>query len=61
MDTTQDINSKDRLGQINRYVPVSENEAGNSTNLKINESFLGFIEVTDETSLSLEAVILNSH
>ena len=39
---------------------MSEEEAGRSTNLKINESFLGFIEITDETGLCLEEEILNS-
>ena len=59
MDTTQDINRKDQFSQIIRYVTISKDEEGRPTNLKINECFLGFIEI-DETGLGVEEEVLNS-
>ena len=60
MGTTQDINRNDLLSQVIRQVSVSEDEAEEPTILKINESFLGFIEITNELDLSLQEEILNS-
>ena len=62
MDTAQDIKRWDQLSQIirYRYVSFSEDATGRHTNLKINESFLEFVEVTNQTGLGLEEEILNS-
>ena len=54
MDTTQDIDRNDQLIQTIRCFSISEDEAGRITNLKINGSFIGFIETSDETGLGLE-------
>ena len=54
MDTTQEINTKHQLSQIIRHVSISEYEAERPTDLKMNESILGFIEVTDQTGLGVE-------
>ena len=48
MNTAQDIKRKDQLSEIIRYVSTSYDEAWRPTNLKINESFLGVIEITNE-------------
>ena len=48
------INRKDQLSQKIRYVSISEDEALRLTNLKIIESFLRFIEITNESGLGLE-------
>ena len=44
MDTTYNIKRKYQLSQIIRYASISEDEEGRPNNLKINESFSGFIE-----------------
>ena len=56
MDTLQDINRKDQPSQIIRCVSVYEDEARRLSNLKINESFLVFIEVTNQTGLGLSLI-----
>ncbi|KAF3859829.1 hypothetical protein F7725_000084 [Dissostichus mawsoni] len=50
MDTTQDISKVDQLSQVFRYVTIANDENGNPTEVKINESFLGFHAVTDQTA-----------
>uniref|UniRef100_A0A672HGU4 HAT C-terminal dimerisation domain-containing protein n=1 Tax=Salarias fasciatus TaxID=181472 RepID=A0A672HGU4_SALFA len=47
MDTTQDIAKIDQMSQVYRYVTVERDDNGVAINVKINESFLGFSEVTD--------------
>lgn len=59
MDTTQDISRKDQLSQVFRYVTISKDTSGRPNNIKINESFLGFKEVHDQTASGLEKVILD--
>lgn len=48
------------MTQIIRYFSISEDEEGRPTNLKINESYLRFVEITDEAGLGLEEEIVNS-
>ncbi|XP_034088842.1 zinc finger MYM-type protein 1-like [Gymnodraco acuticeps] len=60
MDTTQDISKVDQLSQVFRYVTIANDENGNPTEVKINESFLGFHAVTDQTAAGLEREILES-
>ena len=57
MNNTQVNNCQ--LSQTIGYASSSEEEAGRPTNLKSNDSLLGFIEVTDETALGLEREISN--
>lgn len=60
MDTTQDITKTDQLSQILRYVSISQDESGRPTKLNINDRFLGFREVIDQTGKSLDEEIINN-
>lgn len=60
MHTTQHIKRKDHLSKIILYASICEDEAGRPINLKMNENFLGFIVVTDQTGLGLVEENLNS-
>ncbi|XP_075696700.1 zinc finger MYM-type protein 1-like [Rhinoderma darwinii] len=60
IDTTQDISKTDQLSQIFRYVTVETNQQNTVTALKINEVFLGFHAITDQTAASLEKEIVLS-
>lgn len=59
LDTTQDIAKKDQLSTIIRYVSIELDENDEPSNIKINESFLGFSKVTDQTAKSLENDVIN--
>lgn len=53
MDTTQDVSKIDQLSQVIRYVKIKRNESNQAVDLEIKESFLGFKEITDQTSSGL--------
>uniref|UniRef100_H3AP21 DUF4371 domain-containing protein n=1 Tax=Latimeria chalumnae TaxID=7897 RepID=H3AP21_LATCH len=59
MDTTQDISKTDQLGQIFRYVTIETDERNVATGVKINESFLGFQEICDQSASGLEKKIIS--
>ncbi|XP_025421989.1 zinc finger MYM-type protein 1-like [Sipha flava] len=59
MDTTQDISKIDQLSQVIRYVSVISDSDGNPKTLQINESFIGFVEIVDQSSAGLEESIIN--
>ena len=58
MDTTQDVTKVDQLSQVFRYVTVSKDENDNAIAVDINESFLGFENVSDQSAEGLEGKIL---
>nr|CAI5832819.1 unnamed protein product [Callosobruchus analis] len=47
LDTTQDLSKTDQLSVVFRYISVTENDDNVPKEIKICESFLGFIAVTD--------------
>nr|CAI5863040.1 unnamed protein product [Callosobruchus analis] len=47
LDTTQDLSKIDQLSVVFRYISVTENDDNVPKEIKICESFLGFIAVTD--------------
>nr|CAI5848433.1 unnamed protein product [Callosobruchus analis] len=59
LDTTQDLSKIDQLSVIFRYISVTENDDNVPKEIKICESFLGFIAVTDCSAAGLKTVILN--
>lgn len=58
VDTTQDITKKDQLSLVIRYVTLPTNSSGMPVALEVNESFLGFKKVDDQSAGGLEHVIL---
>ncbi|KAF2897161.1 hypothetical protein ILUMI_09014 [Ignelater luminosus] len=60
MDTTQDIAKVDQLSQVIRYVTIEQSESGRPTDIKINESFLGFKKVEDGSAEGLQGDIIDS-
>ncbi|GFY58047.1 uncharacterized protein TNIN_482731 [Trichonephila inaurata madagascariensis] len=58
LDTTQNISKKDHLSII-RYVTTDVNDNNEPDNIRINETFLGFIEAANQTAKSLESDALN--
>lgn len=59
IDTTQDVSKVDQMSIVIRYVTISEKSAGGKE-LKINESFLGFSELRDQSSEGFENKILST-
>ncbi|GFQ71165.1 hypothetical protein TNCT_447301 [Trichonephila clavata] len=59
LDTTQDIPKKDQLSIIIRYVTTDVIDSNEPDNIRINETFLGFIEAANQTAKSLESDVLN--
>lgn len=59
MDTTQDISKIDQLSQVIRYVSIILDFDGNPKTLQINESFIGFVEILDQSGVGLEESIIN--
>nr|CAI5869033.1 unnamed protein product [Callosobruchus analis] len=59
LDTTQDLSKIDQLSVVFRYISVTENDDNVPKEIKICESFLGSIVVTDCTAAGLKTVILN--
>ena len=60
MDTTQDIAKIDQMSQVYRYVTVERDAHGVASDVKINESFIGFREVTDSSAEELAGDITDS-
>ncbi|KAF2892726.1 hypothetical protein ILUMI_13442 [Ignelater luminosus] len=56
MDTTQDIAKVDQLSQVIRYVTIEQSESGRPTDIKINESFLGFKKVEDGSADIIDSI-----
>ncbi|GFV49414.1 hypothetical protein TNCV_1265431 [Trichonephila clavipes] len=50
---------KDQLSIIIRYVATDVNDNNEPDNIRINETFLGFIEAANQTAKSLESDVLN--
>nr|CAI5841066.1 unnamed protein product [Callosobruchus analis] len=59
LDTTQDLSKVDQLSVVFRYISVTENDDNVPKEIKICESFLGFIAVTGCSAAGLKTVILN--
>nr|CAI5830971.1 unnamed protein product [Callosobruchus analis] len=59
LDTTQDWSKIYQLSVIFRYISVTENDDNVPKEIKICESLLGFIAVTDCSAAGLKTVILN--
>nr|CAI5839965.1 unnamed protein product [Callosobruchus analis] len=59
LDTTQDLSKIDQLSVVFRYISVTENDDNVPKEIKICESFLGFIAVTDCSAAGLKTVILS--
>uniref|UniRef100_H3A4S2 DUF4371 domain-containing protein n=1 Tax=Latimeria chalumnae TaxID=7897 RepID=H3A4S2_LATCH len=59
MDTTQDISKTDQLSQIFRNVTIEKDERNVATGVKVNESFLGFQEICDQSASGLEKKIIS--
>nr|CAI5817613.1 unnamed protein product [Callosobruchus analis] len=59
LDTTQDLSKIDQLSVVFRYISVTENDDNVPNEIKIYESFLGYIAVTDCSAAGLKSVILN--
>src|SRR5678816_3844066 len=53
LDTTQDISKSDHLSVVIRYVCINYDEK----KLQINESFLGFIPITNQKTEGLESEV----
>lgn len=58
-DTTQDITKIDQLSQVIWYVEIEKDESGKPKEIRINESFLGFERVDDQSASGLENKLLN--
>nr|CAI5850761.1 unnamed protein product [Callosobruchus analis] len=59
LDTTQDLSKIDQLSVVFRYISVTENDDNVPKEIKICESSLGSIAVTDCSAAGLKTVILN--
>ena len=57
-DTTSDVSKTDQMSQVFRYVTLQRDENGVPTKICINESFLGFHDVADQSSENLAAEIV---
>lgn len=60
LDTTQDLSKIDQLSVIFRYISITENDDRVPKEIKICESFLGFISVADCSAEGLKTEILNT-
>lgn len=59
MDTTQDVKKIDQLSQVYRYVTISTNDSGIPTQVCVNESFLGFHTITDQSAEGISDEIIH--
>nr|CAI5823596.1 unnamed protein product [Callosobruchus analis] len=59
LDTTQNLSKIDQLYVVFRYISGTENDDNVTKEIKICESFLGFIAVTDCSAAGPKTVILN--
>ena len=55
-----DINNKDQLSEVFRYVKIDYHDDGTSSELKVIEAFTSFIEVEDLSAIGLHKLITNS-
>ncbi|OCU00642.1 hypothetical protein XELAEV_18006420mg [Xenopus laevis] len=58
MDTTQDISKVDQLSQVIRYVVVERDECMRITQVNIQEAFLGFHAIKDQSAAGIENEIV---
>lgn len=58
--TTQDITKQDQLSIIIRYVKEELHSNGIPCSLNINESFMGFTNITDQSAKGIEDAIMKS-
>jgi hypothetical protein len=57
-DTTSYVSKTDQMSQVYRYVTLQRDERGIPTRININESFLSFHAVADQSSKALAAEIV---
>lgn len=57
IDTTQDISKVDQMSEIYRYCCIEYDKNGQPNKLIVKESFLGFVEVCDQTAVALACQI----
>ena len=55
-----DINNKDQLSEVFRYVKIDYHDDGTPSELKVIEAFTSFIEVEDLSAIGLHKLITNS-
>ncbi|XP_053150025.1 zinc finger MYM-type protein 1-like [Hemicordylus capensis] len=60
IDTTRDASKTDQLSQVVRFVSVETNEKEEPVEIKIHETFLGFLVVEDQTVSGFTQSVLNS-
>lgn len=60
MDTTQDLAKHDQLSQVYRYVTVVRNAMDKAVDIKVMESFLGFMETVDTSASELAVNVFDS-
>jgi len=60
VDTTEDISKADQLSHVIRYVSVRTDAAGKPQRLKICESFIGFLEVNDQSASALSDTVIEN-
>lgn len=60
MDSTQDLSKRDQLSQVYRYVAIVRNAMDKAVDVKIMESFLGFVETVDTSASELAVNVLDS-
>lgn len=56
-DTTQDVSKVDQMSQIFRYVTIERDSQGAAMAVKINKSFLGFLQIPDSSAGTIANVI----
>ncbi|GFV98986.1 hypothetical protein TNCV_3390491 [Trichonephila clavipes] len=59
MDTTQDLSKTDQLSLVFRYIKIKE-KVDVHNEIKIGESFVGFMSVSDFTAQWIKTEILNA-
>lgn len=52
------VNVRDQLSQIIQFVSVESDESGKAKRLQVNEIFLGFVEVHDQSVAGISGTIL---
>lgn len=58
MDTTQDISKVDQMSQIFRYVSVERDTYQRACSITINEAFLGFHAIEDQSAAQIASNIV---
>ena len=59
LDTTQDVNKKDKLSEVFYYVKSDYEDDGTLSELKVVEEFRSFIEIEDSSAIGLHKLITN--